>query len=81
MYMAPLMVLVMPCELGGMSCRLKMIKDGGGGIEMLLVSVPRNSTILPYVLHGTPWMITSVSIDDCSFVTNAVPVLGSHQCS
>ena len=88
MYMASLMVLVMPCdslfimEKFSSLVKCSVVLNGqrwGIGPKMLLVSVPKNSTSLPYVFHGTPWMVTSVSIDDSSFVTNFVLVFGSYQ--
>ena len=63
-------------QFAEVSFSLEMVKDGRGGPEMLLISITKTPTRLPYVFHGTPWLVTSVSIDDCSFVTNAYLFLG-----
>ena len=89
MYMASLMVLVMPWDSLSTSDKLSSLmecpvvwewwKMVGGSHDRFLVPVPKISACFPYVFHCASLVVTPVPIDDTSFVDNAVPVLRSHQ--
>ena len=73
MYMVSL-VLVMPCDSLSTMEKLSSLMRCP-----VLLEWSNISTSLPNVFHGTSWLVISVCIDDSSFVTNVVLVIGSYQ--
>ena len=45
---------------------------------MLLVSVPKGPTSLTNILHSASQMVTLISVDNISFVSDVVLVLGGY---
>ena len=66
-------------QFDDLSCSLRMVEDGEGGHEMLLVPFTKIPASVTYVLHGTPWLVTFKSLYNSPLFTDAVLVLGSYQ--